>query len=123
MRLEMSNKHKSMVDTRVYKRSGLTRQRYYLSEAAYDLVISAFNATGYKHFNTCLDKVSINFLAGHPPSLTLRHPAHGKKRLIIRLHEDEYETVRYALDQAREYTETDADALVIMCSCLLNNDV
>ena len=106
------------VDTRFLK-SGKIRLRFKLSEEAFNIVDKAMGMTGFKYPSSSIDAICINFLAEFPSSLTLDFPAHGRKRFLVRLHADEYETVRRALKAARQYVGSDEEALVLICESFL----
>lgn len=114
----MNETVKTEVDDRQLK-SGQKRLRFRLSGEAYALVAMALSLTGYDHIGVALDAVCISYLAGHPAVATLGSPADGRKRLLVRLWPDQYECVRTALDVARAYTITDADALLAICAGFL----
>lgn len=114
----MNVKGSNAVDTRFLK-SGHIRLRFKLSKPAYRLVNQAMGLTGFRYLNSSLDAISLNYLAGYPSSLTLDFPAIGKERFLTRLHKDEYETVRGALDIARTHVNSDTEALVLMCLQLI----
>lgn len=110
----MNNKYTQIVDTRVMK-SGKIRLRFRLSEWATEIVDSAFGLTDTKYSNTSLDFISLNFLSGFPTKIDLGHSAHGNNRLLVRLYPEQYGTIRLALTFAKQFVESDAEALILMC--------
>jgi len=111
MDTELSNS----VDTRFLK-SGKIRLRFKLSDYAFEIVNYAFDLTGCKFSNTSLDDISMNFLSGFPHKYyKLNYLVHGNTRFLVRVYPDQYESIRLALDIARESYKSDAEALVFMC--------
>ena len=114
MEVMMGEKSSGSVDTRVLN-SGHIRLRFKLNESANLLVAKTMQMTGYKSPNSSLEAICLNYLAGPPSSLTLDTPAHGKKRLLVKLYPDQYEVVRQALDEVGEVVDTDEKGLLLMC--------
>ncbi len=111
MDTELSNS----VDTRFLK-SGKIRLRFKLSDYAFEIVNCAFDLTDCKYSNTSLDYISMNFLSGFPQKYyKLKYPIQGNIRFLVRVYPDQYESIRLALDVAREPYKSDAEALVSMC--------
>jgi|GEM_PF-4641029 len=110
----MSNQATNTVDTRRLK-SGQTRLRFKLSESAHETLEHALDLTGYKYNNSSLDAICLSYLAGDPSTLALDHPAQGQKRFLVRLYPDEYEIVREALNLAKQFVKSDAEALILIC--------
>lgn len=107
------------VDARILK-SGKIRLRFKLSEEALAKVKEAFEMTGFKYPCSSLDAICLDFLAGAPSSLSLDSPAEGSERFLVRLHRDQYETFKSALQNAGKYSpRSDSEALVMICECFI----
>lgn len=106
----MNNESVNNVDTR-YLKSGQIRLRFKLSEWAYGITNIALSLTEYKFKNSSLEAISLSYIAGSPSPLSLDHPAQGSRRFLVKLYPDQYEVVREALNSARQFVNSDAEAL------------
>lgn len=107
------------VDTRVYKRTGQYRLRFWLTDEAVDLVKTAMLITFYENDGAAVDAICMSFHAGNPAFAPLGIPARGSNRFLVKLWPDQYENVRAALDFAGEYLESDEDALVVIATTFM----
>lgn len=76
--------------------------------------------TGYRYDHNSLEAICMNFLASKPMKISLDNPAEGTMRFLVKLFPEEYEIIRSALDEASEFTKSDAEALVMICNLFIH---
>ena len=106
------------VDTR-YLKSGKVRLRFKVSGTAIPLIAKALKLAGYQYNHCALDAICQDYISRDELKFTANKSFQGAERFLINLYPDQYESVRTALDLARDDTKSDADALVFICCTFL----
>ena len=110
----------NQVDTRWLK-SGKIRLRFKLSQEGYKIICDALELMGEKFDGVGLEYIALDFLSGLVNPNLIKESITGSNRLLIQLHKDQYDTVRLALDEMRNYVSTDPDAIVSICSIYIDS--
>lgn len=113
------------VDTRRLK-NGRMRLRFKLSREAIETVNTALNIAtkmaGYKYSHSALEAMAMSFMSFEKFEIGSMVSSQGSNRFLVKFYPDQYELFTLALNDAREYVETDADALVMMCLNFIRNE-
>lgn len=113
-------KLEGQVDTRELK-SGKMRLRFKLNDEGKDIVEEALSLMGEKYPAVGMEYICLEFLSGVPGNLgVMRKGMNGNNRMLIYFYPDQYQSARLALDKMRKRVDTDADALVAICSDYLS---
>lgn len=119
------------VDTRLL-RTGLVRLRFHLTAEQYETLDAAL-ARAYKLSHTlaehkALSDICLSYVSEQPtaPAGSLAvslfpGPGQSKRRRLFKLFPDEYELIRFALDEARKHFSEpdDTRALALVCSSFI----
>lgn len=97
--------------------TGYIRVRFKLSSKAHKTVSSAMQATQRNFPNSAIELIALNSISGVPAGLCSDEK--GKNRLLIKLHPEQYENLKCAMDSALYDYSSPEDALTAMSSHFL----
>ena len=104
------------MDTRKLS-TGHTRVRFKLSNKAYETVTSAIKATKRDYPNSAIELIALNSISGVPAGLCAE--TKGRNRLLVKLHPEQYENFKCAMNSALYDYSSPEDAITAMSSYFL----
>lgn len=105
------------MDTRKLS-TGYTRVRFKLSKKAYETVNSAITATKRNYPNSAIELIALNSISGVPAGLCTE--TKGRNRLLVKLHPEQYENLKCAMESALYDYSSPEDAITAMSTYFLH---